>query len=405
MQLREWLRVAGEMLRKIDLVQVAFLLVGTLLAILVRVSLLDFKSADYDTFTKVWYNTIQSLGFAALKGDFSNYNPPYLYVLYLVVRFLPNMTKVAAIKVPSILMDFVCAAFVFKIIQRLTENRLVPFLGYMGTLLAPVVILNSSFWGQADSIYTAGLLGCVYFLLVRRNWLAFISFAVAFAFKLQAIFLLPVLVILWLRHEFSWKHFLAIPIVYFLAILPAWLVGRPLASLLNVYASQADYYNRLTMHAPSLYAWFPNNPDLYKLLYPAGLAFGATMILIFILIAASSRTQLTPALVVQLATFSTLLVPFVLPKMHQRYFFPADILSIVFGFYFPAYFYIPLVINMVSFFSYQYFLFGPEDVPMSVLALVTLSVLGILSRQLMLALYRGEEDSEPAHELSPVESD
>jgi len=108
--------------------------------------------------------------------------------------------------------------------------------------------------------------------------------------------------------------------------------------------------------------------------------------------------------VVELATFSTLLVPFVLPKMHQRYFFPADILSIVFGFYFPAYFYIPLVINMVSFFSYQYFLFGPEDVPMSVLALVTLSVLAILGRQLLLALYRGEEDSEPAHELSPAES-
>ena len=233
MQLRDRLLLMGDRLRKIDLEQVGYLVAGTVLALLIRVSLLSFKSADYDIFTKVWYNTIQSLGYVALRGDFSNYNPPYLYVLYLVVRFLPNMSAVAAIKVPSIITDFVCAALVYKIIQEKTRNRLVPLLGYMATLLAPVVILNGSFWGQADSIYTAGLLGCIYFLLVKKNWLAFISFAVAFAFKLQAIFLLPVLVILWLRHEVSWKHFLAIPFVYFLAILPAWLVGRPLGSLLG----------------------------------------------------------------------------------------------------------------------------------------------------------------------------
>ena len=270
---------------------------------------------------------------------------------------------------------------------------------------ATITLTDWSSGGQADSIYTAGLLGCVYFLMARRNWLAFISFGLAFVFKLQAIFLLPVLIILWFKHQVSWKHFLAIPAVYLIAILPAWAVGRPLGSLLNVYASQADYYNRLTMHAPSLYAWFPNNPDFYKLLYPAGLAFGASAILIFILVAAKSASKMTPALLVELAAFSTLLAPFVLPKMHQRYFFPADILSIVFGFYFPAYFYVPLVINMVSYFSYQYFLFGPEDVPMSMLALVTLAILAILGRKLMTDLYPRRMAPEIPGGFSPAESD
>ncbi len=75
-------------------------------------------------------------------------------------------------------------------------------LGYVATLLAPVMILNSSFWGQADSIYTAALLACLYFLLLRRNWLAFLSFGIAFAFKLQAIFLAPLLVILWFKQTY-----------------------------------------------------------------------------------------------------------------------------------------------------------------------------------------------------------
>jgi Gpi18-like mannosyltransferase len=402
MQMRAMLQGVGDMFRRIDLQQAGLLLVGTALVLLVRISLLEFKSADYDTFTKVWYNTLQSLGYTAFRGDFSNYNPPYLYVLYLVVRFLPNMSKVAAIKVPSIIMDFVCAAFVYKIIQLKTENKLVPLLGYMATLLAPVVILNSSFWGQADSIYTAGLLGCVYFLLVKRNWLALISFALAFVFKLQAIFLLPLLVILWLRHELSWKHFLVIPVVSFLAILPAWIVGRPLGSLLNVYASQADYYSKLTQHAPNLYAWFPTGQELYRLLYPSGLAFGATVLLIFVLVAVKGRARLSTALIVELAAFSTLLAPFVLPKMHQRYFFPADILSIVFSFFFPAYFYVALIINMVSFFSYQYFLFGPETVPMPILALVMLLMLAIQTRKLLLHLYTGEPEPQPKAELPVI---
>ena len=405
MRLRDRLRGIGEWAERQDLEQVALLLLGTVLAVLIRISLLGFKSADYDTFTKVWYNTIQATGYMALRGDFSNYNPPYLYLLYLVVRFLPGMEKVAAIKIPSIIADYVCAAFVYGIIRQRTGDKLVPVLGYMATLLAPVVILNSSFWGQADSIYTAGLLGCVYFLIIRRNWLAFISFGLAFAFKLQAIFLLPLLLILLLRREVSWKHFLAIPAVYFVSILPAWVIGRPLGSLLSVYASQADYYNRLTRHAPSLYAWFPIDPGLYNLIYPAGLAFGAAVILLFILIAARSRSRLLPAMLVELAAYSTLLAPFVLPKMHQRYFFPADILLIVFAFYFPGYFYIPLVINMVSYFSYQYFLFGPEDVPMSILALVTLSMLAIFTRKLITDLYPPAAGPGTAGELSGAESD
>jgi Gpi18-like mannosyltransferase len=387
MQLRARLENVKQSIKSLDFELIGLLILGTILAILVRVSLLGFKSVDYDTYTKVWYNTIQTLGYTALRGDFSNYNPPYLYLLYLVVRFLPNMAEVAAIKVPSIIADFLCAGFVYKIIRLKSESRMQALLGYMATLLAPVVILNSAFWGQADSIYTASLIACVYFLLVKRNWLAFISFSLAFVFKLQAMFLFPLLIILWLKGKVSWKHFLTIPVVYFISILPAWLIGRPLGSLLSVYTSQVDQYDRLTMHAPTLYAWLPNEPDIFKLVYPAGLALAVTIVLIFMLIVLKSKAKLTPLLLVELASFSVLLIPFVLPKMHQRYFFSADILLIAFGFYLPAYFYVALIINMVSFFSYQYFLFGPETFPMGQLALVTLFIIAIMVRRLVQDLF------------------
>ncbi len=98
--MRARLKYFGESLKRLGAEQWAFLLLATILAVVLRISLLGFKSADYDVYTKVWYNTLQTMGYAALRTDFSNYNPPYLYLLYLVVRFLPNVQPVAAIKVP-----------------------------------------------------------------------------------------------------------------------------------------------------------------------------------------------------------------------------------------------------------------------------------------------------------------
>lgn len=366
---------------------IGYLFIATILALLIRISLLSFKSVDYETYTKIWYNALQTSGYIALNDDFSNYNPPYLYLLYLVVRFLPGLDKVVAIKIPSLIFDFICAGFIYKIVGLKSDKRLIPLLAYIAALLSPTMIINSSFWGQADSIYTAGIIACVYFLLTRRNWYSLICFGIALAFKLQAIFLFPVLIALWLKKEISWKHFLAVPIVYFISILPAWLIGRPLISLIAIYFSQTGEYNKLTSHAPTIYAWFPLGRDLFQIILPAGIAFGITVILIIILVIIKSTAKLTPALLVELALLSVLVVPFVLPKMHQRYFFPADVLSIAFGFYNPSYFFVPLTINIVSFFSYQYFLFGVEPISTSNLALVSLTIIAIVISKVLRDLY------------------
>jgi Gpi18-like mannosyltransferase len=396
-----------EKINQIDWEFIGYLIIASLLALAVRVSLLSFKSVDFETYTKVWYNALQSSGYLALKDDFSNYNPPYLYLLYLVVRFLPGLDKVAAIKIPSLICDFICAGFIYKIVRLKYEKRLVALLAYIGTLLSPTVILNSSFWGQADSIYTAGILACIYFLMTKRNWFSLFSFGIAFAFKLQAIFLLPLLISMWIRKELSWKYFLAVPVIYFFSILPAWLIGRPILNLISIYFSQAGEYNKLSSHAPTLYAWFPLGRDIFQLILPAGIAFAITVILVFILVIVKSRVKLSDNLLLELALLSVLVVPFVLPKMHQRYFFPADILSIAFGFYFPTYFFIPLVITVVSFFSYQYFLFGVEPFSTSNLALVTFAMLAIIISKVIRDLYytnnEGSEfdDQQLTDKISP----
>ena len=199
------------------------------------------------------------------------------------------------------------------------------------------------------------------------------------------------------------EYFLAIPIVYLISILPAWMIGRPITSLIGIYFSQAGEYNKLTSHAPNLYAWFPLGKDIFQMFLPAGIALAITIILVFILIIKKSKSILSPVHYLEIAFFSVLIVPFVLPKMHQRYFFPADILSIAFGFYFPTYFYVPVLINLVSFFSYQYFLFGVEPYRNSDLALVMFAILAIVAwklfRDLDITTNKEEEEINQQHPL------
>ncbi len=60
-----------------------------LIAIVLRVSLYHIVTTDYTFFLSQWYDFIQTHGgFAALKYNFSNYNPPYLYLLALTTYLI-----------------------------------------------------------------------------------------------------------------------------------------------------------------------------------------------------------------------------------------------------------------------------------------------------------------------------
>ncbi len=88
-------------LRRLPWHAVAMPFVGIILAAALRYTLLDFKSVDYYSSLKPWYAAIKSQGFSAFGTSFSNYNPPYLYLLYLVVRLFPDSPAVIAAKISS----------------------------------------------------------------------------------------------------------------------------------------------------------------------------------------------------------------------------------------------------------------------------------------------------------------
>jgi Gpi18-like mannosyltransferase len=108
--------------------------------------------------------------------------------------------------------------------------------------------------------------------------------------------------------------------------------------------------------------------------------------LLFCLSVYKSSARMTADRLIEVATLSVLIVPYFLPKMHDRYFFPADVLSLILAFFFPRYFIVPVIIGLVSFLSYWPFLFGFEVVPLQLLAVVQLVPMLILLRHLALQL-------------------
>lgn len=370
------------------------LVIGIVLAIVLRCSLLGFKSVDYLDYTKAWYNTIKENGFSAFSQDFSNYNLPYLYILYLIMRFFPDLPGLTVTKLPSLIADFICAGLAYRIVRLKYADSPFPLLAAFAVLFAPTVVLNSAFWGQADALYTTALVACLYFLLVEKHSLALMLFGLSLAFKAQALFLAPLLLGLFLRKEISVRQLLYALLVVFLSLVPAWIAGRPLLDLLLIYPAQAGQYQQLTMHAPSVFSWLPDSGRFFPYFYPAGLILAAAAAFFYSISIYKSENRITPALLLEFALFSVILMPFVLPKMHERYFYPADVISIIFAFYFPRYFYFPILMNVVSFFAYQPTLFEAEPVPIGFLAIAILIVLVILARDSFRNLFSPQLETE-----------
>mgnify|MGYP000896140714 FL=1 len=333
---------------------ILFLFLVTVAAMAVRLKFFGYVSSDYREFLGGWFRLIrQNGGLAAAGIKFGDYTPAYYYLLGLI-SYLP-FSGLHLIKALSCAGDIVSAYFVFRMVDR-KYGEFWGEISYAVVLFLPSVIMNSALWAQCDSIYTAALLACVAFLMEGKSYRAVTAFSIAFALKLQAVFLAPFLLLLLLKRRIKARCLLILPMVYLISILPAALLGRSFWDLLTVYFRQAGEYNRLTMNLPNLFAWFPARAQT-SAGQAAVLAAGAVVLFTLVYLC-SKRFQMTDEMLISLALFYVMLLPYILPFMHERYWYPADLFSVAFAFYFPEKFYVPVITVLSSTYGYCRFLFG-----------------------------------------------
>lgn len=333
----------------------AVIAIIVLAALAVRAVFLHNQSGDYNAYFGRWYGFIVQNGrFGALKYEFANYNMPYLYLL-TAMTYLP-IPALTAIKCMSVVFDFLLGFFAYRIVDLRYPGKWWPILASAIVLFLPTVVLNSSWWAQADAMYSAFGVGGLYFLLRRRPWLACLFLGLAFAFKLQIIFIFPLLLLLVLRRYVPWRALLLIPAVYVVLDIPALLLGASPKALLTIYLTEANTYSQLTLGAPNIYQYFGTVGDT-GLIRELGIALTGVVLLALIIPVVRKRIELTPTRILLAGMVSVVLVPYLLPAMHERYFYLADTLTVLSAFYLPRrLWYLPIIEQFASLFSYLPFL-------------------------------------------------
>ena len=338
-------------LTRLDLFYLAALtLIGLSIRVILRVVITD----DWLMYWDPWISDIKEMGFSYLATDRYDYTPTFIYILWVISKLPIN--PMTAYKGLHCVLDFVAAAILGKMIGKVTGSKRKGVLSYGLFLIVPTVWANSALWAQCDIIFMTFLLLCFYFLFEERPCLALFFYGLAFVFKLQSLFIFPFLVILWVNKKVDLKHFLWIPALYFLSIVPAWIAGRPLLDLINIYMAQGaqDVWS-LSIKWPNIYQIIGN--QFFLLEYASAgtwLILGILMIIMFSM--AQKRYRITNEFIVQMALFFAILTPWFLPHMHERYGCVADILAIIYAMMNRKKFYFPLVQILVSFNSYMAYL-------------------------------------------------
>ena len=375
------------------------------------------SNSDFGVFLLPWYQAILAEGrLAALHGGFSDYTPPYIYVLVLCTLTDGWLSPIVAVKLCSMLWTLFGATQVHGICRAVGRSREFSLLAAVIFATLPEISLNSIVWGQSDVVYVSFLLAFLHALLRGRRGRAMVMFGIALAFKPLAAVVAPFVAYLLLRDlpvpgraARALRDAMLVPLTYAAMMLPAVLAGRPLRELFTFYASQYGEHPLLSMAAPN--PWlivqqlvaYPadfREPPLLSRLAPdtflwlqavlpqhdgmilAGVALALLACGALLLSFLTCRGRPGAAQLVTMLALAALLVPYFAPRMHERYFIAAGVLTYVLALLRPGLWPAALCMQAAAVLTYTRFLFDIPKLPILGVFLATAALLLLLRRHL-----------------------
>lgn len=159
-----------------------------------------------------------------------------------------------------------------------------------------------------------------------------------------------------MRRRVPWPALLLIPAVYLALDVPALVAGARLTDLLGVYPAEAGTYQQLTLNAPNIYQFlgYTGPPAMIRAL---GIECSGLLVVALALPVVVRRIELTRTRIVLACTVSAILLPYFLPAMHERYFYLADVLTVIAACHLPRRLWpLPIAQQFASAFAYAPFL-------------------------------------------------
>lgn len=361
-----------------DNILMIFLFAITFCGCILRIFGINFESVDYTGFLKNWWIVIEQGGVGSITTQVGNYNIPYQIITSLMT-YLP-FGPLYSYKFLSIVFDVLLAVAAALLVNSLSKknSRFKAILTYGIVFCSLTVILNSAFWAQCDSIYVSFILFSLYFLVKDKNVLAFVFLGIAFAFKLQTVFILPVFIFYYFAtRKFSILHFLIIPVVDFIMCLPAVIMGRPIVDLVNIYVEQTDYGKQISMNYPNLYYLMCDtantaNYELFKnfsiVLTFAVIGTGLSLVL-YKKVNMKNRENL-----IFTAIWTVFTCLMFLSSMHERYAYLLDILAIIYTMITFKKVWLPILCFFISLRGYCFFLFNIDMLDIRIMSMINMGL-------------------------------
>ena len=377
-------KIRSVLTHKISVKKITFTVMDILLflvltgfALIMRYALRNVVAGDYKMFFEPWVATLREAG-GGIKGlsaefEYVDYTTPYLTILSFI-SICPFLNTLLLMKLVSIFFDFVAAFAVMAIVYDRTKNMTYGILGYGALLMVPTVLTNGAMWAQCDIIFTSFVLWSLYFMLKDKPAWSMAFYGIAFAFKLQTLFLAPLYVILWMKGKVKLKLFLSLPLMYVIGMIPSLLAGKSFWELISVYFFQAngqmDIY-ALSHKFPNIYQLIGTDSFLFEYA-DAGIwvTLGALMILMYCF--ARKQYEMNACLLLRMGMLLTMTVVFFLPHMHERYAILVDVMAIVYVFFDFRKLYIPVLTILCSFAGYTVYLAQNNIIPMYVYTILFL---------------------------------
>lgn len=364
--LKSKVRIFGKTFEFIDIL---FAIVILTIGLMARFYMFDVVSGDYQTAFSDWQKEIDVegawtyLGIDPFNSDRSSFDQNIMMqYLVCIISFISNAigSDLYAIKILSVFVDYIAAFVLLEIVYELTKDTHKAVIGLAFGMCLPTIIMNSAAWAQNDIIYTTFILLAFLMLLKGKDWQVFLFMGFAYAFKQQALFFMPVLIFMWLKNRLKIRYILIMPVVYVLGLVPARIAGRSWASLFNVYSYQQGQFSRLSLNFPNIYTVLTSEmtTEMRRQLAGAGVAITVMILGIMALYIYSKSFEITNLYMLTLSVFTIEMIVYLLPCMHERYCFVAEILAFVYGLFGIKRMIVAVGLQLITMMTYSRFLFG-----------------------------------------------
>jgi len=311
-----------------------------LLGLFIRYSFIPLTVADMKFMNTRWYEAIRAGRMAdVLDPQYQwTYSPMHLYLWTLACRLFPRAGALYVLKGVSFLMEagvmVACGLLAWTTLPA--KNR--PF-GMFAVLLLlwlnPILILNVAGWGQTDASYVALSVLSLWLLLRDRPAWSMVCFGLALAFKMQALFLLPVLLLAYFCREkkFSALWFLLIPAVWIATGFPMALLGESPFYAVTVYLGQTGMYSKATFNCPNAFALLGDGLSSNQTIQGMWQRYGLVLAIAVLGGMASwliyRRKKLDDRTLLLFGIWCVYVCIFFLPRMHERYGLAGEVLMVV----------------------------------------------------------------------------